>query len=71
MPQKITEKKDVFVYFRVSDVFNNVKICVRNGENIVFSKTKAKVSPGEMEKIMLKESALENCSELSFSLEEM
>ena len=66
----ITEKKDVYVYFRVSDVFNNMTIFVRDGEKIVFSKTKTKLSPGEMEKIMIKSSMLENANELCFSLEE-
>ncbi len=70
VPQRITEKKDVTVYFRVSNVFNNVKICVSNGENVLLSKKKAKVSPGEMEKITLKNSSLANCTELNFYLEE-
>ena len=71
VPQRITEKKDVTVYFRVSNVFSNVKICVSDGKNIIFSKKKTKVSPGEMEKITLKSSMLENCTELHFCLEEV
>ena len=71
VPQRITAKKDVMVYFRVSDVFKNVKICVSDGKDIVFSKKALKVSPGEMEKVMLKGSAFENCSELNFYLEEI
>ena len=59
------------VYFRVSDVFKNVKICVSSGKDIVFSKKAVKVSPGEMEKVMLKSSILENCTELDFYLEEV
>jgi len=70
VPQRITEKKDVTVYFRVSNVFNNVKICVSDGENIVFSKKKTKVTPGEMEKITLKGNSFEKCTELKFYLEE-
>ena len=71
VPQRITEKKDVTVYFRVSDVFKNVKICVSGGENVLFSTKKAKVSPGEMEKITLKSNSFENCAELNFYLEEV
>ncbi len=71
VPQRITEKNDVTIYFRVSGVFNNVKICVSDGKNVVFSKKKTKVSPGEMEKITLKSSSLENCTELNFYLEEV
>jgi len=71
VPQRITEKKDVTVYFRVSNVFNNVKICVSDGEKVVFSKKKTKVSPGEMEKITLESSILANCTELNFYLEEV
>ena len=70
VPQRITEKNDVTIYFRVSNVFNNVKICVSDGENIVFSKKKAKVTPGEMEKITLKSNSFEKCTELKFYLEE-
>ena len=71
VPQKITEKNDVTIYFRVSDVFNNVKICVSDGETVVLSKKKTKVSPGEMEKVTLKSSSLANCTELNFYLEEV
>ena len=71
VPQKITEKKDVMVYFRVSDVFKNVKICVYDGETLVLSKKKAKVAPGEMERVLLGSNILENCTELNFTLEEI
>ncbi len=70
VPQRITEKKDVTVFFRVSNVFKNVKICVSDGEKVVFSKKKAKVAPMEMERITLKSNSLSNCTELSFYLEE-
>ncbi len=57
------------MYFRVSDVFRNVKINVYSGERLVFSKKKPKVAPGEMESIKLTESMLENADELLFKLE--
>ena len=70
VPQIITKNKDVIVYFRVSDVYKNVKINVYNGENTVLSKKRAKVAPGEMESIKLSKEMFENCTELVFKLEE-
>ena len=71
VPQRITEKKDVMVYFRVSDVYRNVKISVCDGENVVFSKKKAKVVPGEMERVELKSDVFKKADKLCFKLEEM
>ncbi len=70
VPQVITKNKDVTVYFRVSDVFRNVKINVYDGENLVLAKKRPKVAPGEMESIKIKKELLENCNELVFRLEE-
>ena len=69
VPQKITKKKDVTVYFRVSDVYKNVKINVKDGENVVFSKKKPKVAPGEMESVTLKQELFEGITDLKFELE--
>ena len=69
VPQKITEVKDVKVYFRVSDVYKNVKITVTDGEKEVFTKKKQKTAPGEMECITLKKDVLSGARELSFKLE--
>ncbi len=71
VPQRITENKDVKVYFRVSDVFKNIKINVYNGENVVFSKRKQKAAPGEMESILLKKEMLEGAEKLTFKIEEV
>ncbi len=72
VPQRITAHKDVTVYFRVGDVYKNVKInvCNEDGE-ILLSKRKAKVAPGEMESLVLKKELLEHAKELKFELEEM
>lgn len=69
VPQRITQKKDVTVYFRVADVYRNVTIKVKNGEDVVLSRKKPKVAPGEMESITLKPNMFENANELSFELE--
>ena len=69
VPHIITKSKDVKVYFRVSDVFRNVKINVyKNGEP-VYSKKKVQVAPGEMESILLTKDMLADTRELSFELE--
>lgn len=69
VPQKISKNKDVSIYFRVSDVFKNVKINVyKNGEQ-VYSKKKVKVAPGEMESIKLTKDIFADTNELSFKLE--
>lgn len=69
VPQKITAKKDVNVYFRVADVYHNVKINVYGDQGLVFSRKKLKTAPGEMENIVLKKELLENTTELKFELE--
>ena len=69
VPQKITANKDVTVYFRVSDVFRDVCVNVYKGEELIFTKKKAKVAPGEMESILLKKESFEGAEELSFALE--
>ena len=70
VPQRISAKKNVTVYFRVSDVFRNVRIVVKNGDKILINKKKQKVAPGEMETVMLKADILSDVSDkLTFSLE--
>lgn len=71
VPQRITQKKDITVYFRVSDVFRNVRINIKNGDKTVFSKKKNKVAPSEMESIHLKAELLDGVSELILELEEV
>lgn len=71
VPQTITKEKDVAVYFRVSDIYKNVKVNVSDGNEVVFSKKRVKVAPGEMESVTLKKEVFANAKELYFSLEEM
>lgn len=70
VPQKITEQKDTYVYFRVGNVFKNVTLKVLDGERVVFEKKLAKAVPGEMNKILLKKENLVDANELFFKLEE-
>ena len=69
VPQTITQKKDITVYFRVSDVYKNVRIRVSSGDEVVLSKKRPRVAPGEMESVTLKAEQLEGVTELNFSLE--
>lgn len=71
VPQKITKKKDVTVYFRVADIYKNAKIAVSDGATTLLSKKRPRVAPGEMESVTLKSKQLENAKELYFSLEVM
>ena len=71
VPQIITEKKDVTVYFRVSNVFKNVKVNVYADGNLVLSRKKQKVAPAEMETIKLNKDIFENAKSLTFKLEEI
>ena len=72
VPQKITEFCDTRVYFRVSDVFRDKKIVVRDGDTVIFSRKKQKLAPGEMETITLKGDALRavESGRLTLSLED-
>lgn len=70
VPQVITEKKDISVFFRVADIYHNVTINVYDDkQEKVFSRKKLKMAPGEMESIVLKSAAFENAAELHFELE--
>ena len=69
VPQKITKDKDITVFFRVADVYKNVKVnVVKNGEK-VYSKKKIKVAPGEMESVKLTKDMFADANELGFELE--
>lgn len=72
VPQRITSCNDaVKVYFRVSDVQKNVIITVKDGENVLLSKKRQRVAPGEMETVLLTSAMLNsiNSDKISISLE--
>lgn len=69
VPQRITQKKDVTVFFRVADVYRNVTIRVLDGDRVIYSKKKLKVAPGEMESITLRPDQFADAKALSFALE--
>lgn len=61
VPQKIHRDTDadVKLYFRVGRVFENVTLCVTCGDEVIFSRKKRKMTPGEMEYVTLKADALQ------------
>jgi NADPH-dependent 2,4-dienoyl-CoA reductase/sulfur reductase-like enzyme len=71
VPQRITSNKKVTVYFRVADVYRDVRIVVRDGENVLINKKKQKVAPGEMETVTLTPAMIESIKggKLAFSIE--
>ncbi len=71
VPQIITEDKDIKVYFRVCDNFKNVKVNVYGDDELLLSKKRSKVAPGEMEYVVLKKGSFKNCNILEFRLEEV
>ena len=71
VPQRITAEEDVTVYFRVADVYRDVKIVVRDGDEVIISKKKQKVAPGEMETLTVTKDMIAGIKTgaLSFSIE--
>ena len=70
VPQRITGKKEVTVFFRVADVFRDVTVKVTDDRgNVIYSRKKPKVAPGEMESVTLKPEAFAGAAELEFALE--
>ena len=71
VPQRITAEKNVTVYFRVADVYRDVRVIVRDGERVIVNKKKQKVAPGEMETVTLTPQMLSGVENgvLSFGIE--
>ena len=71
VPQKITSVSDVTVFFRVSDVYRDKKIVVRDGDRVLYSKKKQKLAPGEMEAVTLSADTVKSISggAITFGLE--
>ena len=69
VPQRITEKKDVTLYFRVSGVYKNVRVNIYGDDKLLISRKKQRVAPSEMETVKINRDMLDNISELSLKLE--
>lgn len=72
VPQRISANEDVTVYFRVSDVYRDIRITVRDGEKLLVNRKKLKVAPGEMETVTLTSEMISGiCGDtLFFAIEE-
>ena len=68
VPQRITKAQDTTLYFRVADVYKNVKVTVLDGENKVISRPKIKLAPGEMETITITADMIKNNQSGAFTL---
>ena len=51
--------KSLEVFMRVRNIYHDMKLEVKDGENVVMSIKKPHVAPGEMEKIMIPKVILE------------
>ena len=74
VPQRITSAETTKVYFRVANVYRDVKIVVKEGERVILEKKKQKVAPGEMETVILTADMLTACKDgatITFSLEDV
>ena len=71
VPQRIVGEEDVTVYFRVADVYRDIKITVRDGDRVIVSKKKQKVAPGEMETVKITKDMLTSLEsgKLTFGIE--
>lgn len=63
-PEHLAEKDVVTLRFRVSNVFKNKKIVVYAGDEVVFSRRRPVLAPGEMETVLLKAGALKAHKEI-------
>ena len=72
VPQRISENEDVTVYFRVADVYRDIRITVRDGKKLLVDRKKLKVAPGEMEALTLTSEMINGiCGDtLFFAIEE-
>ena len=72
VPQRISANEDITVYFRVSDIYRDIRITVRDGEKLLINKKKLKVAPGEMEAVTLTKEMIDGlCGDtLFFAIEE-
>ena len=69
VPQKICAKKPVKIYFRVDNICKNAIIEVRDGDEVILSKKKDHLAPGEMEYLLLTAEMTEKIKGDSVTLE--
>lgn len=60
VPQIVTNKKDFELFFRVSNIYKDCELVLKDQEKEILKLKKQKLVPGEMEKIKVKKEMLEN-----------
>ena len=75
VPQVITElssEQSTELYFRVSNVYKNVNVVIRDKDgNVLLSRKKQALLPGGMEHISINGKMLTNTDEISIGLEDI
>ncbi len=72
VPQRLTNKDDTKIYFRVADIYRDARIVVRSGDDVLYSKKHQKLAPGEMETVILTHDMLAKINDggtIEFSIE--
>ena len=69
VPRSINKEGEVTVYFRVADVYKNVRVQAYSGDKLVYDKKKLKVAPGEMESVKINTNLCDKNKDLLFRLE--
>ena len=59
VPQIVTNKKDFELFFRVSNIYKDSELVLKDQEKEILKLKKQKLVPGEMEKIKVKKEMLE------------
>ena len=63
------EKSDFVIVFESDAEYRSMIKTIKNGDEVLLSRKKVKVAPGEMESLTLKASLLEGVTDLTFALE--
>ena len=59
VPQIVTSKKDFEIFFRVSNIYKDCELIVKDQEKDIIKLKKQKLVPGEMEKVKIKKDMLD------------
>lgn len=60
VPQIVTRKKDFEIFFRVSNIYENCEVIVKDNNKEITKLRKLKMVPGEMEKVKIKKEMLDD-----------
>ena len=72
VPQKVRKEnieKTLEIFMRVNRIFKDVTLEVKSGEEVLISKKKSHMAPGEMERILIPLKKLENLKEKEIKIE--